>query len=518
MSTHTVASGDTMWAISVALNLPLADLITANPQVADPSQIQVGQVLNIPGGNAPSAPPPAPSFPPQHHQQQQQAPPPPPQYEQQFQHRQAPFAPVSSGAPPAASGTAPAALASLPPPAGPGPGCEGYKTVGYFTNWGIYGRNYQPMDIPANHITHILYSFANIRPDSGEVYLTDTYADLEKHYPTDPWDEPNPPNAYGCIKQLYLLKKRYRHLKTLLSIGGWTYSANFPAPASTPTGRQTFARTAVQLLADLGFDGIDIDWEYPQDDAQARDFVLLLQEVRRELDGYAAQHARGKRLLLTVAAPCGASNYQKLRMWEMDACLDFWNLMCYDFAGSWDEKAGHQANVFPSRREVKATPFSADAAVSAYIAGGVHPKKIVFGLPLYGRAFEGTKGPGHSFKGVGEGSWENGVWDYKVLPHAGAEEVNDFEILASWSWDKKGKKMVSYDTPEMAGAKAGYIRNRGLGGGMWWELSGDCEVNSGRSLVGRTVEGFGGVGNLDHGENLLEYPTSRFGNLRRGFE
>jgi chitinase len=268
----------------------------------------------------------------------------------------------------------------------------------------------------------------------------------------------------------------------------------------------------VQLLKDLGLDGLDIDWEYPQDDTQASNFVLLLQECRKAMDDYAKSvNLSPKNFLLTVACPAGAQNYQKLHLSDMDKYLDFWNLMAYDYSGSWDANCGHQANLHRSISNPVKTPFNTDDAIAYYTSNGVSASKIVLGMPLYGRAFQACDGPGNSFSGVGEGSWESGVWDYKVLPQAGAMEQYDQEAGATWSFDPAKKLVISYDNTTMAQEKARYIKSTGLGGGMWWESSGDGAGDG--SIISAVVDTFG---SLESSENTLEYPASKYDNLRGG--
>jgi chitinase len=147
--------------------------------------------------------------------------------------------------------------------------------------------------------------------------------------------------------------------------------------------------------------------------------------------------------------------------------------MAYDYSGSWDTNAGHDANFFPSTDNPASTPFSTSKAIDDYIAAGVSASKIVLGMPLYGRAFEATDGPGKPFQGVGQGTWEAGVYDYKALPLAGAQVTENMDLVASWSFDPAKREMISYDTPGVIAKKAQLIQQRGLAGGMWWESSSD---------------------------------------------
>ncbi|KAH7201821.1 glycoside hydrolase [Fusarium oxysporum] len=366
------------------------------------------------------------------------------------------------------------------------------RTREHFVNTvrGIYDRSFYPQHIDVSHISHVLYAFLGVEPD-GTVYSKDEYADFMAQFDGDTDErlgyEEHKRNAYGCVKQLFLLKKSNRHLKTLLSIGGWgAGSANFSSAASTPDRRVRFASTSVSLMWNWGFDGIDIDWEFPYNEIDAANLVLLLEAIRNELDLYARTYTSGHHFLLSIAAPAAPEHYKKLHLNDIGRIVDQINLMAYEYSGSWDHISGHNANLFPYKRPVTRlnldytltesfeTSINTDYAIKDYLGAGVPAEKIVLGIPVFGRSFEDNLGVGKPFSGVGEGSWrERGVWDYKALPKEGATIMYDPNAQASFSYDQRKRELISYDTPSVVQKKAEYVLGHGLGGSMFWEASAD---------------------------------------------
>ncbi|CAE6474409.1 unnamed protein product [Rhizoctonia solani] len=371
-----------------------------------------------------------------------------------------------------------------------GKGCSfergGKVNIGYFTSWGIYGRGYTPTNIDTGSLTHIYYAFADTDSVTGKAFLTDLWADQQITYPGDDNTAPGN-NLYGNLKQLYLLKQKKRSLKTILSLGGWTYSQaghfNF---ATNATSRATFVKTAIQLLEDNGFDGLDIDWEYPAAGEQADAFVMLLKETRAGLDAHAKSKGDKVPYQLNAAVPAGAQNYQNLKVKEMDKYLNYWALMAYDYCGPWSSASDYLANLY----------------------GGA-----LSGMPIYGRGFENTDGIFHSFNGVGPGTWEAGVYDYKALPFPGATVHNDLKNISSYSYDPAKKELISYDTPTITAAKSDWLSRQGLAGAMFWELSAD--KNGTDSLVWTAAKT---MAKLDSTENHLNYPGSQFDNVKAGMK
>ncbi|MGW7434888.1 glycosyl hydrolase family 18 protein [Streptomyces sp. NPDC054849] len=359
----------------------------------------------------------------------------------------------------------------------PDPG--GKVKLGYFTEWGVYGRNYHVKNLvtsgSASKITHINYAFGNVQ--NGQCTIGDAYADYDKAYTADQsvdgvadtWDQP----LRGNFNQLRKLKKAYPHIKVLWSFGGWTWSGGFPQAAANPAA---FAQSCHNLVEDPRwadvFDGIDLDWEYPNacglscDTSGAAAFKNLMQATRARF---------GANNLVTAAITADASSGGKIDAADYGGAaqyVDFYNVMTYDFFGAWAAQ-GPTAPHSPltSYAGIPQAGFNSADAIAKLKAKGVPGAKLNLGIGFYGRGWTGVTqaAPGGTATGPAQGTYEQGIEDYKVLksscPATGT--------VAGTAYAKCGGNWWSYDTPATIAGKMTWAKQQGLKGAFFWEFSGD---------------------------------------------
>ncbi|MGW0735961.1 glycoside hydrolase family 18 protein [Streptomyces sp. NPDC002851] len=354
----------------------------------------------------------------------------------------------------------------------------GNTVLGYFTEWGVYDRNYHVKNIEtsgsADKLTHINYAFGNVQ--GGKCTMGDSYAAIEKAYTADQsvdgkadtWDQP----LRGNFNQLLKLKKLHPDLKILWSFGGWTWSGGFTEAAKDPAG---FAKSCRALVEDPRwaevFDGIDIDWEYPNacglscDTSGPDAFKKVMSAMRAEFGSD----------LVTAAITADASDGGKIDATDYAGAAqytDWYNVMTYDFFGAWDAQ-GPTAPHSPltSYDGIPKDKFNSDAALQKLKGLGIPSEKLLLGIGFYGRGWTGVtqEAPGGTATGPAQGKYEQGIDDYKELkskcPATGK--------VAGTAYAHCGSNWWSYDTPETIAGKMDYKNKEGLGGTFFWELSGD---------------------------------------------
>jgi chitinase len=353
--------------------------------------------------------------------------------------------------------------------------------VGYYIAWGIYGRNFFVSDMDVNKLTHINYAFANLDAD-GNVLIGDQWADADYRYPGEEWP------GTGNFGALNRLKQEHPHLKTIISIGGWTWSTNFPVVAANPTKRATFVSTAIDFMLTYGFDGIDIDWEFPveggPDPGTAEDpenFTKLLLELRAGLDSLDRHYE------LTLATTQNPNRVQYLEIPKIAPVLDFINVMTYDFAGPWVKSipTGHNAPLYqnPNNPTATASLFTVNAAVASYLDAGLPRDKLVLGVPFYGYIY-GAVPPGEnrglysSWNDKPEGSWAPGIVDYddirdNYLSSGDWEYHYDPSSKVPWLYSETLQQFISFDDVGSLAEKTNYVKEQNLKGVMIWDLSSD---------------------------------------------
>ena len=373
----------------------------------------------------------------------------------------------------------PCALAADPP----------FVAGGYFASWAGYEKNFQASNVPAAFVSHLFYAFAKpvfLSPSSASLSLGDPYADVERPYPGDP---PGNDVLRGHFNQLLVLKRSHPHLKTLVSVGGWTWSDAFSSIASNPAARAAFVESCVAFATNYSFDGIDVDWEYPAaGTGDPLNFVLLLAELRQRLDRQSADD--GRAYLLTAAVSADPSSLaSRYRLADMAAHLDWFNVMSYDFAGTWLAKTAHDAPLLPNP-SAPDPGLSVLRTVQSFLSNGVPASKIVVGIPYCGKSFSNVppnqNGLFQTYSGVGPGSWEPGVVDFADLAegsrgHAFLSDPSfalfrDPAAAAPWLYSSANRIFVTFDDEISVARKARLVRDMGLRGTMCWSLDMDSSA------------------------------------------
>lgn len=364
----------------------------------------------------------------------------------------------------------------------PSVGVHPTRVVGYLASWGVRSKGTRIAQLPAKDLTHIFYAFAKIGND-GRVTLGDPCLDIGVCESAPAVD------SGGNFAELERLKQRNPHLKLVVSIGGWTGSGKFSDAALTDASRRLFTESAIDVFIRQRpglVDGIDIDWEFPvaggmkgnvERPADKENFTLLLAELRRQLDAQGA--IDGRHYELAIAASAGPRGFANIEIASITPLLDFINVMTYDYH-SGSSRTGFNSPLYAAKGDP--TPeFNVDATMRRFLDAGVPASKLLVGIPFYGRGYGSVPSVNDGLFQPGTGSpsgWRARDGDWNVLSQTRLKDphyVRYWESSARvpWLYDSTSGTWVSYDDPQSVGEKVRYVRERGLGGVVIWELGGD---------------------------------------------
>ncbi|BDD07674.1 hypothetical protein FUAX_01060 [Fulvitalea axinellae] len=325
-----------------------------------------------------------------------------------------------------------------------------------------------------------------------------SHADGWIHTPTGLTGEfPIPLPKQGGAKGLFELAKE-NNVRVMASIGGWSMCRHFPEMARSASKRERFIEDCKTLIR-MGFDGIDIDWEYPGpyagmnftgSQADFANFTTLMEELREAI---------GPNRLLTAAFNCSPTKLQGFNWNKLNATMDFFNIMSYDIQGGWSNIAGHNSPLYPYTGE-EGGDLAWDTSRKALEAAGVDMSKVNMGVALYGRSVVTTGSAKLNAPTVKisktiqpDGAIQTAA-DYDNFGQFDGTPFNSYirSNTANWTehWDDEakvpyktnGKYFLSYENEKSVALKAQYVKDHNLGGVIFWEVFSDIDYGPVQSV------------------------------------
>lgn len=355
------------------------------------------------------------------------------------------------------------------------------QVIGYYPDWQWYDRSQlvRPTTIDYSKYTIINYCFFNPQPN-GSIALGDSWAEQNLLQGQFDWNT----NTYIPNTSVVDLAHN-ANVKVLVSIGGWTWSTNFPSIAADPVKRAQFAHDCNHYVSFYNLDGIDIDWEYPAATDSAN-FTTFLQQIRDSLD--ALELHNNEQYLLTAAVSAAPANMLNVQWGPVSNLLDLINLMSYDFFGAWDASANHNSPLY--------APACGDPSFNIHSAfntmtqiHGVPANKINIGVAFYGRSQLGFTALCNATSGnLATAAFPpDGVPMYYDILSSMSSYTVSWDNTAQVPWLSGNGVFLSYDDERSIAEKAQYINNVGAAGAIIWEITGDyIETAPGSGIVAGT--------------------------------
>lgn len=323
---------------------------------------------------------------------------------------------------------------------------QDYRIIGYYA-----GPSDRIDSFDVGKLTHLIYCFGGIKASKFHLWRAEDTVTIHK---------------------MVGYKKQYPDLKIMLSLGGWGGCGPCSETFSTEEGRTTFARSVREISSYFKTDGIDLDWEYPviagypghrYHSEDKPNFTALLRALRLECGpGFEISFAAG-----------GFSAYIDSAIdWKaVEPDIDFINIMSYDLVHGNSTRSGHHTPLYSTSEQLEST----DHAVNRLLALGMPAHKLIIGAAFYGRYFIADTATKASLYQASR-FWHSFSWKHiadSLSAENGYIQYWDAEAQAPYALHQTRPIMATYDNRKSVRLKARYVRNRKLGGMMFWQLVDD---------------------------------------------